>query len=278
MLAFVRIQKTAGTTVLRILRREYGIGHCDVEPWTPGGDFTAEDLRRLRHVYPRLKSIAGHAVRPYGDLATTSEGLRFFTFLREPVARCASHYQHDVRVHGYAQDIDAWLSERSGGNRQTRFLAGELDLDAAIDALERLFFVGLVEAFEESLELFRRAVGDPRLDVSYRSANVSSETTIRDRLLADPTTRARLESANELDRKLYEHALRVRLPRQRAELGPVDEGLLVRLRQGREVPRSWPGYPLNVTYRNLIYKPLVRMSWRRHRRQRRRTTSSPSRR
>ena len=69
MLVFVHMHKTAGTTVSHILRSNYGLDHCQVEPWHArwtGPPFSGQDLQRLRRFYPNLRSIAGHRVPVIG--------------------------------------------------------------------------------------------------------------------------------------------------------------------------------------------------------------------
>ena len=85
MYAFIHIERTAGRTVSSILRRSFGTGHCDIRlPLARRRNdrpqhqldhrvlVDAEILRRVRHVYRHLKGIAGHNVKPYGDLSWSS--------------------------------------------------------------------------------------------------------------------------------------------------------------------------------------------------------------
>jgi len=185
MIAFVHIQKTAGTTLTSILRRSFGIRHFDTRGVRNLGCISANELRKVSVVYRNLESIAGHSVRPFGDLHVHFPMIRYYTFLREPIARTVSHFAFDIR----RSNIDLTAADNSlqvirdylakVRNTQTIHLAGCENADAAIEIIrQRIGFVGLVERFDESLMLFRRWAQFPGLDLSYVSQNVSSRVRV----------------------------------------------------------------------------------------------------
>lgn len=217
MLAFVHIEKTAGQTVIRILRRSFGIWHCDVEPWCKSNDFfSSGDYRQLRLLYPRLISIAGHKVKPYSDLDQSCQNIHYFTFFRDPVARCASNYQFQIQEMGKSISFEDWIAIDKYQNLHTRKIAGAVDLEAAIEILESRFcFVGLVEAFDESLVMLRETVNVNGLDIRYRPVNVAPDNHIKNALLEDQESREKLIAANEVDLALYDYVKRHIWARQR---------------------------------------------------------------
>ena len=84
MLVFIHINKTAGSTVRYVLRSTFGINHCEVEPWHAqwkDPPFSAQDLQRLRKLYPHLESIGGHRVTGYIDLQENGTQFKYFTFM-----------------------------------------------------------------------------------------------------------------------------------------------------------------------------------------------------
>src|SRR5438552_15546752 len=100
LLVFVHINKTAGTTVRYILRSSYGARHCDVEPWHGAWTdppFSTPDLQRVRRLYPKLASIAGHRVSGSVDLEEPGTELRYLTCLRRPIGPRASRVQDRPR-------------------------------------------------------------------------------------------------------------------------------------------------------------------------------------
>ncbi|UCF33779.1 MAG: hypothetical protein JSV78_00415, partial [Phycisphaerales bacterium] len=166
MLAFVHIEKAAGTTVNHILARSFGLRHADVMAWRCRfADLRAADLRGFRRMIPGLVSIAGHIVKPFNDLHLDCPSIRYWTILREPLARCASHYQYQVNFLNIPHSFEEWIADPRFQNFQTRKLAGVPDADAAIGIIkDRFVLVGLLEHFHESLLLLRAKLHDPRLD------------------------------------------------------------------------------------------------------------------
>lgn len=226
LFAFIHMEKAAGTTFTSILRRSFGTRHCDVRGWRNAWIFeddlfTAADMRRTRWIYPNLVSIAGHGVRPYSDLEEVCPDVRYYTILREPVARCASNYQYQVQVLKKTMPFEEWIQTERMRDQQTRRLVGSDDVDAARGMLEaRVGLVGLVERYHETLVMLRRFFGDLAPSIEYRPENTASDPSISRELLDNPKTRALLEEANRKDTALYEHVREKVFPRQAAAYGP----------------------------------------------------------
>ncbi len=224
MLVFIHINKSAGTTFTHILRSSYGLRHCQVEPWHArwtGAPFSAEDLRRLRRLYPRLKSIAGHRIVGYVDLDEPCSGLRYITFLRDPLKSAASRFQYKLQVSGKKDLVfDEWIQQGWTRNHETKQIAGVDDLDEAIRVIrEKNIFVGLAERFDESLVLMRGLVAED-LRISYEPVNVARRSTLATELLTNDRTRALLKEAQKVDLELYDHVSRELFPAYRQAYGP----------------------------------------------------------
>ena len=177
MLAFVHIRKTGGSTVDMILRQSFGAGHFRIRlgrQRSANPIATANEIRRCRWIYWKMKCISGHGIVPHSDLDSLDPSLRYFTFLREPLTRCASDYQFRVVRGGLKQPFREWIRSDIATNQQTLKIAGVPSADAAIDVLRnKIGFVGLLERFEESLVLFEKWAADPSLDIRYRAKNVA---------------------------------------------------------------------------------------------------------
>lgn len=272
--AFVHIDKTGGRTVRAILRRSFGAGHCDIR--TPYGrrvgdsldrsvHVTAADLRRVRWIYRGLRGIAGHNVRPYSDLHQAYPETRYLTFLRDPVGRYLSHFKNRSATYDRAE-FDRWLARESLHDYQTRMLAGEPNLSRALDILaERIEFVGISEAFDESLLMLGQWLGDSAYDPAYRPVNrLADKQRPRDELrqstdlsyLESPSVRTRLQEVNSLDQQLYDRARQMfdeQRARYRGDLAADLAGLRTR-NQGVQ-PRP---DPLSARLlRNYLYKPAL---------------------
>lgn len=243
MLAHIHIMKTAGQTVCDILRNSLSPNHCDLRV----GDLaTANDIEFAKRVYPNLLSIAGHSVRPRGDLLHVP-GIRFFVFLRDPVARCVSHYQFERNRNRRKIEFLSWL-ERNG-NYQVRILSGSNDPQQAIAVLDQhVGFVGLVEDFERSLRLLRNWSGF-ELELEYRSRNIARDQSIKSQLLSNPEFAQALREANAGDLLLYRHAANKVFPKLEAEYSQ-SSGNLISFEQAAAM---W-----GRAKRNLVYKPLAK--------------------
>lgn len=241
MLAHIHIMKTAGQTVCDILRSSFGANHCDLRC----GDLaTLDDVNFARRFYPNLQSIAGHSIRPRGDLLEVPS-IRFFTFLREPSARCLSHYQFELNRNKRNFDFRAWLEQNA--DYQTRILSKSRDPNRAIEVLEqRVGFVGLVEDFDRSLSLLR-AWGGLYSGVDYKSRNIASDRAVKQQILADPELVQAMHESNQADRMVYEHVANSIYPKMIEQYSDSAVG------EERSANQLWP-----ATKRVLLYKPLAK--------------------
>lgn len=224
MIAYIHMPKTAGMTMIQVLRQTFGSRHCDVRVAAAResnyfGTFGPAELQTARRLYPRLLSMAGHTIRPHAGLEEVCGEIWYYTFLRNPVERCASQYQHAIRVGYPSTSFEKFIAQPAFRNWQTRQIAGVEDADRAIDVLqEKLRFVGLFERFDESLQLLGQACPHS-LRLAYTRQNISPDTSIKQRLLADPRMRELLEQAHAEDWKLYRYVRDVLFPAQRKQFG-----------------------------------------------------------
>lgn len=262
LLVFVHINKTAGTTLRQILRSSYGARHCDVEPWHgPWEDppFSTPDLHRVRRLYPRLASIAGHRVTGYADLEEPGTEMRYLTFLREPISMCASRFQYQLDYRKKERVFEDWIRNDWVRDAQTQRIGGTTSAADAIATIEkREMFVGLTERFDESMVLLRALrAGD--LDISYAPVNVAKRNTVAADLLSDERTRAMLAEANEADLELYRYVERELYPRFRREYGQsLDDAVEAYRRTQRG--RFRRGNMLRFRMKqHLVHKPMLRL-------------------
>jgi len=271
----VHIDKTAGRTVRAVLRRSFGAGHCEIR--TPYARraidrhdrsvyVTGDELRRVQRIYRHLRGIAGHNVKPYSDLATACPQLRYFTVLRNPVERYLSHFKN--RAHAYDRaDFEQWAGQESMCNFQTRTLAGEANLNKAIDLMaQRVGFVGLTEAIDESLLMLGQWLGDPDFRPEYRPVNrLADKERARDAARAQanlsyldaPEVRDRLMELNTLDQKLYDFAVREHFARQRQAYTGNLAADVAALRQRNQQVTDWREPLSGRLLRNWVYKPAL---------------------
>lgn len=277
MIAFIHVAKAAGTTMSGILRRNYGIRHFDTRFFSQRVTFTAVDLRRIRKVYPRLDSIAGHEITPVAELHVEYPEIRYFTFLRDPIVRTVSQFQFFLQSRRTDNRLlpsnlrtlfQTFVRSRSNSNMQTRYIARSAKSEDAISVLqEHVGFVGLVEEFDESLVLFRDWVGQD-LDIRYRRLNktsMPSQDAIRHELLNDRQLRRDLLEANREDQLVYDYVRNEAFPAQRARYGGTLSADVKKLQESnlRSPVRRLDTIP-GKFLRNFIYKPIRPYLFDRH--------------
>jgi len=216
---FVHIPKTAGSTLCQIMQRLYKPHELLCLYETRIAQSVELFERLAAPAKRRLRMVLGHV--GFGLHAYLGRPCTYATMLREPVDRIVSYYYFALRtpthfLHEAAKELGLEGFARSEAshkltNSTTKYLA-EIDghdatrhtLELAKANLERHFSaVGLVERFDESLMLLRRAAGWGALPY-YDRANVT-----RDRPPMSDIPRSALtaiRARNELDLELYDWA------------------------------------------------------------------------
>ena len=205
LLAFVHIEKAAGTSLIHILRRAFFLRYFDVSPVYPGPHkfLKARDLSTLLRLYPWTRCIGGHSVVPFSDLDTGFPNIRYITLFREPSARYVSQYIYWRDKLGRRIPFEDYLERADARNVQTKRIVGRAHADQAIQTLqERFALVGTVEKFSDFLHALERMTGRAQLASAARRRNVSSRTEealeIRERY------RDRIIEVNSADIRVYD--------------------------------------------------------------------------
>lgn len=206
-------------TLQMLLRRNFGFRHIDTRP-AKGNVYHESDLKRDAHLNPFLNSVAGHGMRPYVDLGEAGGRLRWYSVMREPVARCISHYQHQVEKKQLSVPLEEWLRRPENVNWHVRMYAGEQNLPRAKEMLEKMKCVGLMEKFDEFLLLARHRLGWRGFDVAYTSIkNPATFGGVRKRITENDKYWPLLNEVNALDLQLYDYAKSFIYTRQVEEYG-----------------------------------------------------------
>jgi hypothetical protein len=230
-LIFLHIPKTGGSTLYKILERQY--------TWAQTLRLESSQIARFKALpaveRERFCLIEGHL--HFGLHRFIPRASTYITFLRRPVERVLSFYYYARSTPDHylypllateRLDLKALLARELTMelcNEQTRLLAGDewedserVVTQAALERAKanlRSYFrvVGLLEEFDASLLLLRRAF-DWHLPF-YVKENVTEEK--RDDTSLDVETRRLVEDANCLDLELYEYARNLFDEQRRAE-------------------------------------------------------------
>lgn len=226
-LVFLHIPKAAGTTLHRIIERQFphntifSIDGANVQK-------SIDEFKNLREEQRRkIRCLKGHM--PFGLHHHLPRPATYITLLRDPVDRIISHYYYVLRnpshylynkVTSKNMNLSDYVSSGISAeltNGQTRLLSGAEKVDLVIGSepgsagileiakenLQNYFVaVGLSERFDESLILFKRTLG--WRNVFYVKQNVAR---IRPSKRDIPRkTIEIIEKHNQLDMELYEFA------------------------------------------------------------------------
>ncbi|MBD3221233.1 hypothetical protein GF314_08310 [bacterium] len=275
LLAFLHLAKTGGRTFDTVLRSTYGPGYVQAEALRPhrpigldDGEFVApvygpDDLRRVRRHCPWLRAIGGHTLTLWSDLHETAP-VRYVAFLREPLARGASHYQFHVATTDEPLDWDRWCAWPEHHDHQVRYFDRGGDPDRAIAAIEEhQVFIGLLERFDESLLLLQRLAA-PELRPAYRRRNIAGSNALARELLDDPARRDQLHRMYAREFPLHEWVTRTLWPRYEQAYGPTLAEDAARLRADPDRGfRAWPDRIARAQHRFWV-EPWVARQRRRH--------------
>ena len=218
-LLFLHIPKTAGSTMYKVLGRQYSRAETLRLESSQIDQFkTLPSAQRGRY-----RLIEGHLY--FGFHRYIPGASTYITFLRRPVERVLSFYYYARSTpdhYLYPQlanerlDLKTALARELTSelrNGQTRQLAGDewedpqrvltrTALDRAKANLTHFRVVGLLEEFDASLLLLRRAFGWHL--PFYVKENVTKEKP--DETFLNAETRGLIEEANRLDLELYDYA------------------------------------------------------------------------
>jgi hypothetical protein len=216
---FLHIPKTAGTSLRQLIQNVYPGKQCLplYYPWP----YQPAVIEEIKAQLPAAQILYGHTLFGLHELLEIQA--QYVTFLRNPIDRVISFYNHNA-CHSnaeYYQDIQRGVSlltllkgeiAPQANNLITRMIApykpnNQFDddrvLEQAINNIDKHFcLVGLVEKMAESVDLLGKKLG---WQTSYKIPylNVVPNKHIEK---IDAPTKAALEKYNRLDIQLYQYA------------------------------------------------------------------------
>ncbi len=159
-IVFVHVPKTAGTSLRVVLSRRHG-SRALVQDYGPGKQ-TSEAIRALQGPPPRYGALRETVEAPGGILLlghTPAERYwesfnadAFVAFLRDPVARVVSEWNHHVTHDGLTEELESYAARPARRNQMSRMLGPHW---------RRFGFLGLTERYAEALPLLSAHLGIP---------------------------------------------------------------------------------------------------------------------
>jgi hypothetical protein len=175
-LVFVHVPKTAGTSFRMALEQALGPGAMAYD-YGPVSPVTSPVVKRHVYEQPDLDSfraavldspvriVCGHfPADKYRDLFGAENSL---VFLRDPIQRLISEYQHFVRLNNYTKGFDEFYRDPAFINRQKTFTQGI--------PLDEYGLLGITEHYEVSLALANRTYGWNLQKLSFNLGRPSLE-------------------------------------------------------------------------------------------------------
>jgi hypothetical protein len=215
---FLHIPKTAGTSLRQLIEKEYPGNEC-LYLYYPS-PYQAEVINHIHEKLPTAKVLYGHV--PFGIHQLLGIQGKYIAFLRDPIKRVISFYNHNARepLMSYYAKIQQGMSllemltseiTPETNNHMVRIITcndkvGILDdndvLEQAIENIEKHFyFIGLVERLGESITL----LGQKLCWQSTHTIPHLVKDPASNPLQIDAETQLALEKYNRLDLLLYEY-------------------------------------------------------------------------
>jgi hypothetical protein len=211
----IHIPKTAGQSFGFILRKTYGVKKVFQVTRQTGKQWEGG----LRDMVPAgTRVLHGHFTFANVASLCRRENVRVLTWLRDPVERILSNYYYFLErarsgarpwnAHRREEGLLEYAGREENRDRMSRFLSGA--------ELRELFFVGIVECFEEDLRELSALLGWRQIQPARVNDNrlfKSQFSTIGEDM------RGMIKNLNPQDIRLYQQALDLRAARRKETAG-----------------------------------------------------------
>jgi len=218
LIVFAHMMKTAGASLTKNFIENYGKKVHIV----PGGikmnndGYGAKELKcDLNKMNGIVRIVSGHPFRPYKDFSENGYNFKWITLMRRPKKRYVSHFLFDYKWtenFGYPKyssmqekNIIEWEEIEGYANYQTKFLAGEVNFDKAVEVLEKkMAWVGRVKEFSNSIYSLKHHMQLSDLHVEIEQTNSSlADKKMKQNILE--SYQDFISEKNRVDIKLYKY-------------------------------------------------------------------------
>lgn len=222
MFIFLHIQKTAGTTLRYLINGNFPDSETLLVKLMTQ-DHWDSFLKNKPKNFSHLKLIYGHM--KFGIHEHIPGDCRYFTMLRDPVARVISHHRFLLSESALPpgrktlEEYVRWLSENNMDNHQTRVLAGSwLDNAASVPSSpemmesarknldEHFILTGIQERFTESIALLNVLMGWENKSFVTRNVTSNKGISYPEIFEEESELKSLIKKNNEYDCELYDYA------------------------------------------------------------------------
>lgn len=205
-LLFVHIPKTAGTSfrkgaechlIKEKIIYDYGEESAETSPSVCEHIYHKEDVYEFYNEVRKnsISFMSGHF--PASKYTSVFDVGNVITFIRDPLQRIVSEYNHLVRDNGYKKSFEEFYRSPQFINRQSRLLFGV--------PFDSIGFVGVTESYEQSIEMLNKKF---QIDIPIYFLNLGKRKAREDYVLCPEITKELL-LLNKLDISLYKQACRL---------------------------------------------------------------------
>lgn len=151
ILAFSHIPKNAGSFFTYLLRSYFGTDHC--RAIAADGIYSYADLISDSRIYPGLRAISGHELRPYVDFREYEERFVWAFLIRDPYHRFPSQYKWWCRRNNWTISFEDWcvLKGEKFSDFQCKWICGEANHQKAMDLIDKK---NVIIGFQDDLHGF----------------------------------------------------------------------------------------------------------------------------
>jgi len=208
-ICFIHIAKNGGMTFNQILHDNLSSFFSIAYHKKTEGKFNKDYLRKFIRS-TAAKGVGGHTIKPFLDYeSVVGHPIFYITFLREPVKRYLSLVNHRM-YQGWSPDIEHTFGLEQYQDYQVRHLTDERQLGKAVNTIQRLDFVGILEQYDLSLLLLKQQLKPYfELNINYQKINVAKDrnTSFYNIKTLSEAHLNRIKTENALDTQLYQKGL-----------------------------------------------------------------------
>jgi hypothetical protein len=126
------------------------------------------------------------------------KGYKVFTFFRDPLELRISLYHYEIRNNRFTDDEPL---EKQLLQHKQNYVAGLMPCDDSnyMEVLQRYFFIGIVEKYQESFDWLSKLIGKPPIKLKTYNESTRKSLNLSDDLIAE------FKEINQLDYKIYNY-------------------------------------------------------------------------